>query len=502
MSQRITPSYRIMVAGVTRLSAYGREDFYLSYKPQITFWKIIYKRHTFFTFEAIEQNFVTRPDFGSSYTSILSAHGDLITDLILILKLPPITPNPPLQFRWVESVGAAVIKKVEFEINGVIIDTFTGEWIRIWQELCGLKKRPSSDGSHRRGLLKMLGEHQDFQDSMEGRTIYVPIPFWFTRSPGQAFPIASLNTHEVRINLEFEILDRVLQYGPTHSITVLEYQVYFKHGSYLRQGTRAMGIFFRFDASSRTLYYNPVFGQFQEAPSDTSKYYTPHLLESDDGLFCTPTSTPTDSGLSQSLPYSLRQRFHLGQGTTLLTQYIFLGREEKQYFGQRRHDYVIEQIQSFYITNLQRRQNIRILARRPSSQLVWVAKNTTSSLACGFPFHYQNDPRDPFLHTSILSKCRLLMNSLQVWSDESDGDLQLFMHHPPTRERLPGIHVYSFAINPTDPQPSGSVNLSHIERIYLDLFLNENVTEPIMLNVYVRSYNVLVIERGMAQLIF
>lgn len=491
-----------MVAGVTRLSAYGKEDFYLSYRPQITFWKAVYKRHTFFTFEAIEQNFVSRPDFGGSYTSILSAHGDLITDVILVIKLPPITPAPPLQVRWVENVGVAMIKSVEFEINGIIVDTFNGEWIRLWTELCGSRKRPQTHGSHRRGLTHMFGLHEPFQESLEGRTLYVPLPFWFTKSPGQSFPISTINTHEVRINVDFEPIENVLQFGPTHSIPIQESQVYFTPGTYLTQGSDAMGIYFRFDEDTKRLYYNAVFGEFSVGPQDVSKYYSTSLIESTaDSLYCTPVGPAIDSQLGKTLPYTLRQRFHLGQGTTLLTQFIFLGAEEKRYFGRTRHDYVIEQLQTFSVSNLQKRQTIRVLARRVCSELVWVAKRSAHTLACGFPFHYQNNPRDPYIRSPLLSSSTLIMNSLEVWSDDTDGSLQLFMHHPPDQNRLPGIQVYSFAINPSDNQPSGTVNMSHIERVYLNL-VRTDAKWPVTVNVYARSYNVLVIEKGRAQLLF
>ena len=472
-----------MVAGLIQLGAYGREQVYLTYQPEITFFKIRYKRHTFFTLEAIEQNFMTRPDFGTRHTSILSAHGDLITDATLVVNLPPITPIPNVEFRWVEAVAAALIKKVEIEINGVVIDTIPGEWIRIEQELMGSRKRSTSQGSHQRGLSKMMGMLEPFTDSIQGIPLFVPLPFWFTRSVGQALPIASINTHEVRVNIDFNPIDKVLQYGPTHSMQIAESRVFFRHGALLRQGSGVEGIFFRFDPNTKTIYFNPVRGSFSAVAQ--TDLYSPATLVTDGNTFCTPKTAPFDLGLAKTLPYTLRQRFHIGSGTTLLTQYVFLGSQEKQFFTRTRHDYIIDQIQyAASVTKLQKRQMIRLMVRHPCKELVWIAKNSNDEIS------------------SILARSTLLMNSLEIWSDDTDGRLQMQMHHEPALGRRPGIHTYSFALHPDQAQPSGSVNMSHIERIYLDLALREEVKGDVAVNVYARTYNVLAIEKGVGRLLF
>lgn len=491
-----------MTAGVIRLGAYGREDLYLSVNPQVTFFKAVYRRHTFFTMEAIEQNFITRPDFGGTYSSILSAHGDLINDMTLQIALPSITPSASLLYRWVADVAAAAVKKVELEINGVVVDTITGEWIRISQELTGSRKRPLSDGSHKRGLAEMMGPLGEFSESIPGHTVYLHLPLWFSRSSGQAFPIASINTHEVRVNVEFNTVDALLQYGPTHSISVAEPSVYFRQGAYICQGNRdtpsAMGIYFGYTGDAIT--YNPVYGAFTAYAGD-DPYYNPDqaFIRDARSTFCTPTADATDLGAATA--YKLRQMFHLGTATTILTQYVFLGGEEKKYFAEKRHDYVIEQLQTQVITNLRPRQSIRLLLRRPCKEIVWIAKLQQAAPAAGTPFLYGADPRGR--HVPILRSSILTMNSMIVWSDDNDGNLQMFMHHPSARDRLPGIHTYSFAVDPDEVQPSGSVNMSHIERIYLDVVLAADLPDDdITLIAYARTYNVLAVEKGVARLLF
>ena len=47
-----------------QLVAYGAQDIYLTGNPQITFFKVVYRRHTNFSMESIEQTFNGTADFG------------------------------------------------------------------------------------------------------------------------------------------------------------------------------------------------------------------------------------------------------------------------------------------------------------------------------------------------------------------------------------------------------------------------------------------------------
>ena len=45
-----------MGGGLMQLVAYGAQDIYLTGNPQITFFKVVYRRHTNFSMEAIRTN--------------------------------------------------------------------------------------------------------------------------------------------------------------------------------------------------------------------------------------------------------------------------------------------------------------------------------------------------------------------------------------------------------------------------------------------------------------
>ena len=70
-----------MGGGLMQLVAYGAQDIYLTGNPQITFFKVVYRRHTNFSMESIEQTLDGSVGFSSRVTSTISRNGDLITNM-------------------------------------------------------------------------------------------------------------------------------------------------------------------------------------------------------------------------------------------------------------------------------------------------------------------------------------------------------------------------------------------------------------------------------------
>jgi len=187
-----------MGGGLLQLVAYGAQDVYLTGNPQITFWKVVYRRHTNFSMEAIEQSFNGSPRFGSRVTAQISRNGDLIHRMWLQLELPALTEGS----AYVDKAGLALIKSVELEIGGQKIDKHYGEWMHIWNEL-------SLPVGKQDGYSKLVGE------GGAAATLYVPLEFWFCRNPGLALPLIALQYHDVKVNIEFEDSATVLASGAT-----------------------------------------------------------------------------------------------------------------------------------------------------------------------------------------------------------------------------------------------------------------------------------------------
>jgi hypothetical protein len=192
-----------MSGGLMQLVAYGAQDIYLTGNPQITYFKVVYRRHTNFAIESIEQTFNGAADFGRRVTALVSRNGDLINRVYLQVTLPKV-PGMCGSFRWTDDVGHHLIKMVEVEIGGQRIDRQFGDWLQIWADL-------TVPVGQERGYRRMIGQTgneegglQSFDmDDKEQTILYIPLQFWFCRNVGLSLPLIALQYHEVKINLEF-----------------------------------------------------------------------------------------------------------------------------------------------------------------------------------------------------------------------------------------------------------------------------------------------------------
>ena len=190
-----------MGGGLMQLVAYGAQDIYLSGNPQITFFKVVYRRHTNFSMESIRQTFNGSPNFDSKVTCTVSRNGDLIHRVYLQVELGEITTAGNVS-GYKDWAGHKLIKSVEVEIGGQRIDKHYGDWLHIWNEL-------SQTAGHWDGYRTMVEGDSDWDASLSEtddkakRTLYIPLQFWFCRNPGLALPLIALQYHEVKINVEF-----------------------------------------------------------------------------------------------------------------------------------------------------------------------------------------------------------------------------------------------------------------------------------------------------------
>ena len=140
-----------MGGGLMQLVAYGAQDVYLTGNPQITFWKVTYRRHTNFAMESIEQTFNGQADFGRRVTCTVSRNGDLAYRTYLQITLPEISSLTQASYaRWLDCPGEQLIQQVEVEIGGQRIDRQYGDWMHIWNQL-------TLTSEQARGYNKMVG---------------------------------------------------------------------------------------------------------------------------------------------------------------------------------------------------------------------------------------------------------------------------------------------------------------------------------------------------------
>ena len=207
-----------MGGGLIQLVAYGSQDMYLTGNPQITFFKVVYRRHTNFSIESVKQT-GGEADFGKTVSWTLQRNGDLVHKMYLQIAIPEIklttSATQHKAFRWLNWLGHVICKNIELTIGGTKIDKHYGEWLHLWNEL-------SNDMGKSFGYAEMVGNvpkltqihHQGVSVSStkvtDAYTLYVPLQFWFCRNPGLALPIIALQYSDVNVNVEFRELDECI----------------------------------------------------------------------------------------------------------------------------------------------------------------------------------------------------------------------------------------------------------------------------------------------------
>ena len=533
-----------MGGGLMQLVAYGAQDVYLTGNPQITFWKVTYRRHTNFAMESIEQTFNGQCDFGRRVTCTISRNGDLAFRTYLQVTLPEInqqmqgTAGQGVYARWLDFPGEQMISQVEVEIGGQRIDRQYGDWMHIWNQLTLSKEQE-------RGYFKMVGNttqltyitDPSFNDvdgpcdsnaprqvctprnALPETTLYVPLQFWYCRNPGLALPLIALQYHEVKINLDIRPIDE--------------------------------------------------------------------CLWAVNSLATTSGSVKVTTAYNQSLV-----------AASLYVDYVFLDTDERRRMAQNPHEYLIEQLQFTGDESVGSSSNkIKLNFNHPCKELIWVVQPDSnvdycSSLEAGTllnkilgaqPFNYtdavdalpnaimafggdnavsattgsyingsglfedagaidttgsgwymgstaySNPHFGGSLENSGVSDAGTFVLSetalhLHCWGEnpvvtaklqlngqdrfsEREGTyfdlVQPYQHH--TRNPDTGINVYSFALRPEEHQPSGSCNFSRIDNATLQLVLSNATVEgtnTAKVRVYAINYNVLRVMSGMGGLAY
>ena len=343
-----------MGGGLMQLVAYGAQDVYLTGNPQITFWKVTYRRYTNFAIESIEQTFNGQADFGRRVTCIISRNGDLCYRTYLQVTLPEINQLMgnassvtsgfnSVYARWLDFPGEQLIAQVEVEIGGQRIDRQYGDWMHIWNQL-------TMTSEQQRGYFKMIGNTTQLtfitdpsfadvdgpcdstaprqvcapRNALPETTLYIPFQFWFCTNPGLALPLIALQYHEVKINLDIRPIDECLW-----------------------------------------------------AVTSLSCNTTQGLPNSSRNQLNVGTSVTATIAYNQSLV-----------AASLYVDYVFLDTDERRRFAQNPHEYLITQLQFTGDESVGSSSNkIKLNFNHPVKELIWVVQpdqnvDYCSSLLC------------------------------------------------------------------------------------------------------------------------
>ena len=168
-----------MGGALMELVAKGSQDVFLTGNPSVSYFRNVYKRHTNFAFESIQQSINGESNFGKKIECVISRSGDLLSGIILEIDLIHILEGKRgKSVSWINSIGHYILNKIELQIGGNTIDTHYGEWLEIWNEL-------TISESYKEGY-ENKGKNITITDK---KTLIIPLQFWFCRNYGLALPL-------------------------------------------------------------------------------------------------------------------------------------------------------------------------------------------------------------------------------------------------------------------------------------------------------------------------
>ena len=473
-----------MTGGLLQLVAIGVQDLYLTGNPQVSLFKVIYRRHTNFSMEAVRQSFDGPADFGKSVTARISRDGDLLGRIVLEIDLPKIESQNGATISWVNSVGHAMIERVELYIGELLIDRHYGEWLEIWSEL-------ALDASKRDGYNNMVSKYESFTSITGPQTIFIPLQFWFCRNQGLALPLIALQYHEVKVIIKFRNFNELWTFGPNNNYTAS------KTGNIV---TKTAGIPFNESDVGKIIYWEDGTTDVITHQGEFNGVEYVNLLTK----VTTASSGDKSSQIIYTKPDDRPVRTYSMLDARIYADFIYLDTFERRFFARNKHEYLIEQLQFDSDTNYQKGQRflkVPVDFNLPMKELVWVSQLQRYTEDNNL-FNFSNTmdtyaiPKDP------IERAVILFNGTERFEERVGGYFRLvqpYSHH--TRCPTAYIYVYSFSLAPEKHQPSGTANFSMLNTIDLRLTYDLNIGNS-NVRVYGVNYNVLKIDSGMGGLLF
>jgi len=200
-----------------QLVAYGAQDIYLTGNPQITFFKVVYRRHTNFSMESIQQTWNGTADgTNGRCTATISRNGDLVHKMYLEIG------GTSAHVENVSNPGSFVVDTVELEIGGQQIDKQTGTWMEVWSELTEPNEGGSCSNHHTAQHSGTAFQRMTMSGGVTGHStnaiasypLFIPLRFWFCRNPGLSLPLIALQYHEVKVVLNHNM---AAAFGSSHT---------------------------------------------------------------------------------------------------------------------------------------------------------------------------------------------------------------------------------------------------------------------------------------------
>ena len=442
-----------MAGGLMQLVAYGAQDVYLTGNPKVTFFQAVYKRHTNFAMENIQQTTNGSITNSGRVSVTVARNGDLIGDMYVELK--PDTSNVTTRAgdSTVKSacwVAERAINSVELTIGGQRIDKHYQRWWRLYSELY-------LDESKKAEWAKMTSSALP-KDT--GSKVYLPLIFFFNRNAGLYLPLIALQYHEVRIDFDLSS----------------EFQTYLQ--------------------SSFTVWGNYVYLDTEERRRFAQKGHE-YLIEQ---LQHTGNDTVTADSTTQvrlSYNHPVKELVWCFSGSSSADAHLWNFTSNAQTSNAVVLESNIRAIRD--VADVSNAHSLAPITQATGAPMVLVGNGDASNTSI-CQWVEEGSPAE-FTSVGPLDTFKLILNGQDRFKAQ-DGkyfnQMQPYCHHSGCP--VPGIYSYSFALKPEEHQPTGTCNFSRIDNAQVEVKLKDvpNTT----MNMFATNYNVLRIQSGMGGLAF
>jgi hypothetical protein len=395
--------------------------------------------------------------FGQKVSCSVSRYGDLVSDLMLEVTLPPLGAATGLKTDanvsidadltaayWVNAIGFAVIEEIGIEIGGTDVDTLYAEWMFMWEELT---QRPGARLGEQIGKFDWSETVEDdmIEFAKKERRLFVPLNFWFNKyfmEKGLCIPLIALSFHDIKVKVTFRALSECCQ--TVYKVTDVTY----------------------------------------------GDYYAAH------------TSTPNNTSTGATLAAA-------DLNARLLVNYVYLDGDERNAFASVEHEYIITttQRQTQSITSAgSASDQIKLYFNHPSNALFWYIR----------PNDWQtNRRRFSVGHRDRFDFSLTSADTDYKWGDVTDatkGAALTLNGHDRFPSGLPGMffrtvepqmkwpnipkgyyYMYTFAMQGGQWNPTSTLNFSRIDHVSLNLTYGASIPVSEVV-IFAENYNLLVIK--------
>ena len=456
-----------MAGGLMQLVAYGAQDVYLTGTPKVTFFQAVYKRHTNFAMELIQQTTNGSPAASGRVSVTIARNGDLVGNMHVALQ--PVTNvltsnNAGYDTNW---VAERAIAAVELTIGGQRIDKHYQTWWRLYAELFLNESDKIAWG-------KMTTAVNSTVTAVINNRVYLPLLFFFNRNPGLYLPLIALQYHEVR--LDFDLTTYYDKYfGTTNAFEVWANYIYLDTEE--RRRFAQKGHEYLIEQVQHTGGDSVV----NDASTQLIRLSFNHPVK--ELIWCY-----TNPNFSATANLNHMWNFSTSTASVSVSSNV-------QAFAISNNWVMPHMCGAPHIVNALGTQTASgpfAIATSQSSNAYWVEEGyAVPGLATM-----------PGVEVGPLNLFKVVLNGQDRFKEQNGkyfNQVQPFYHH--TGTPYPGIYTYSFALQPEEHQPTGTCNFSRIDNAQVSVQLKGS-TMTTLQKLFAVNYNVLRIQSGMGGLAF